>query len=146
MNIEIKCRINLRVKRTIVEKTKIKLRRYDPLEDIPFDDIFEPFVALKKMSATVFQKLKSPLRRAILKCLKRHRKSNRGPKVKVDFYKMLDAVYELVSSGSQYAFVAGNHGTNPTALYRCLKFIAKNQLFEKIHRKFLEKHPVHVED
>ena len=126
MNIEIKCRINLRVKRIIVEKTKIKLRRYDPLEDIPFDDIFEPFVALKKMSATVFQKLKSPLRRAILKCLKRHRKSNRGPKVKVDFYKMLDAVYELVSFVYNNPVAVNMHllleimcrrpTTNPTAL------------------------------
>jgi len=69
--------------------------------DLP---ILQILLAKRQMKA-LFDYLKPHFVATIQEIINSIRKTNKGPKIKIDFYTLLDAIFELLDSSPKYNFV-----------------------------------------
>lgn len=98
-----------------------------------FKKVFSDFKCdtIDKM-ASIFQKIKPFVIDKLIDCLLLNRNGPAGRPITTDFNRLLDALYFIVESGSQFKYVS-HFGISKTTFCRYLKILSDNKIIEQVY-------------
>ena len=103
-----------------------------------FNTIFDNFKCdSKDKMYSIFQRIKPLIIDRLIEILLLNRNSPAGRPIKTDFNRLLDALYFIIESGSQFKYVA-SYGITKTTFYRYLKILSDNHIVEQIYYQMIQ--------
>ena len=102
-----------------------------------FDQLHHKFHRSIKGSELIFNSLKDEFKTRIKQIIYDRKIKNRGPKIKVDLDRILDAIFESLDNGTKSHYINKNYSISISTFFWYRNLIAKNKIFEQVFEQFL---------